>query len=170
MPGGAAMKYAAAVLAVLSVLLGLAWQGERASHARTREQGQKRMAFLHEQAKQAEALQRKAEKELSDAAIAHASRVDGLLSESRRAAVRHAGDSERLRDEARAFAARSGAGCPTAPSAADIEAGPSAALVLADLLGRADARATELAQTADEARIRGLACESDYDRAQRVKD
>ena len=35
-------------------------------------------------------------------------------------------------------------------------------LLLAELLKRADKRAGELAKTADESRIRGLACEAEY--------
>jgi hypothetical protein len=116
-------------------------------------------------ATRANELFRKVEKELSDATIQHATKVDGLLAESRRNGLRNARDSDRLRSEAIKFAASSGAGCSDSTAPADIEAGPSAAMVLADLLGRADARANDLAQAADEARLRGLACEADYDRA-----
>ncbi|WP_046059699.1 DUF2514 family protein [Paracidovorax citrulli] len=52
------------------------------------------------------------------------------------------------------------------PAAGQCAADSAAALdLLADLRNRADDRAGELAQTADEARIRGLTCERAYDDA-----
>jgi len=70
---------------------------------------------------------------------------------------------ERLRDEARQFAA--GVSCPGPDSSAIArgKAATGAAMVLSDLLARADARAGELAKAYDEARIAGVACEASYD-------
>jgi hypothetical protein len=156
------MKWLVIALLGLSALLGLAWQGERLAHSQTQTLAAQKIGHEAELARQAEAERGKAQKELSDAATEHASRVDALLLEQRRAVVRHAADSERLRNEARAFANKP---CHRpSGSAGDIEAGPSRALVLADLLGRADERAARLAHAADEARARGLACEADYER------
>ncbi|UWS65374.1 DUF2514 domain-containing protein [Pseudomonas mosselii] len=69
---------------------------------------------------------------------------------------------QRLRDEAGKLA--SAVGCPgTDPAvAARSEAARRAAMVLSDLLERADARAGELAAAYDRARIAGLACEKSY--------
>ncbi|WP_367616941.1 DUF2514 domain-containing protein [Pseudomonas muyukensis] len=71
---------------------------------------------------------------------------------------------QRLRDEADKFAAT--VGCPSADTgaAARGEAARRAAMVLSDLLARADARAGELAAAYDRARVAGQACESSYDR------
>lgn len=71
---------------------------------------------------------------------------------------------QRLRDEAGKLAAA--VSCPGQDSAitARGEAATRAAMVLSDLLARADARAGELAAAYDRARIAGLACESSYDR------
>lgn len=164
------MKYALGVLVGLLVLLAFAWQAEKAAHHQTRANASAREAALHQQAAHALAVQMQAEQELSDAAIKNASRVDGLLAQIRRGAVRGSADSERLRGEAAQFAARGDAGCQAPPVATDIEADPSAAVVLADLLGRADVRANLLAQALDESRARGLACEADYDRAKKLRD
>jgi hypothetical protein len=70
-----------------------------------------------------------------------------------------------LREAADHFADRlsasevSGNSCTAAAS----KAAASAAMVLADVLKRADQRAGDLAAIADQARARGLACEQAYD-------
>ena len=158
------MKYMAAALAVVCVLLGYGWQAERAAHANTNANHSEHMAALFRQAAEAGAINRKIEKELSDATIKHANQVADMVSANRRLAVRNADDAGRLRNEAAAFASRAGAGGAATPAAGDLPSTSGAALVLADLFGRADSRAGELAQALDEARIRGLACEADYTR------
>jgi hypothetical protein len=73
---------------------------------------------------------------------------------------------QRLRDEAALFAI--GDRCPGSPATADPGAtGTRAAMVLSDLLQRADRRAGELAKAYDAARIAGLACERMYEAARR---
>lgn len=69
---------------------------------------------------------------------------------------------KRLHDEAGKLATT--VGCPGQdPTIADRgEAARRAAMVLSDLLARADARAGELAAAYDKARIAGLACEASY--------
>ena len=69
---------------------------------------------------------------------------------------------QRLRDEAGNLAVA--VGCPGQDPAvaARSEAARRAAMVLSDLLARADARAGELAAAFDRARIAGLACEKSY--------
>lgn len=75
------------------------------------------------------------------------------------AAARAAADS--LRQRAADFAARS---LPDDPAATPgCEAADDRARVLADLLGRAAARADELAEQADSARLAGQLCERAYD-------
>ncbi|MEE1888872.1 DUF2514 domain-containing protein [Pseudomonas carassii] len=70
---------------------------------------------------------------------------------------------QRLRDEAGKLAAN--VGCPSTDPAIAVrgEAARRAAMVLSDLLARADARAGELAAALDRARVAGLACEQAYD-------
>ncbi|WP_409264920.1 DUF2514 domain-containing protein [Pseudomonas sp. KCJK9000] len=69
---------------------------------------------------------------------------------------------QRLRDEAGKLAAT--VSCPGTDSAALArgQAATRAAMVLSDLLARADARAGELAKAYDQARIAGQLCERSY--------
>lgn len=69
---------------------------------------------------------------------------------------------QRMRDDAAKFAAT--VSCPATDTAAIArgQAATRAAMVLSDLLARADARAGELAKAYDRARIAGLACEATY--------
>lgn len=72
-------------------------------------------------------------------------------------------ESGRLLEQARRLAARASQ-CASNPGTA--QGGPAAgqpAMVLADLLSRADERAGELAAAYDRARASGLACERAYD-------
>lgn len=91
------------------------------------------------------------------------------LAESDAIAARDAADG--VLEQAKRLAARAGK-CPSNPSATQSGA-PAAepSVVLADLLGRADARAGELAAAYDRSRAAGLACERAYDalRAGRVE-
>jgi hypothetical protein len=70
---------------------------------------------------------------------------------------------QRLRDEGAKLAAT--VGCPGTDTAAIArgQAATRAAMVLADLLSRADERAGELAFALDRARIAGRQCEREYD-------
>jgi len=69
---------------------------------------------------------------------------------------------QRLRDEAGKLAAT--ISCPGTDTAAVArgQAATRAAMVLSDLLARADERAGDLAKAYDRARIAGLACEASY--------
>ncbi|NWL07807.1 DUF2514 domain-containing protein [Pseudomonas hunanensis] len=70
---------------------------------------------------------------------------------------------QRLRSDATQFAAA--VSCPGTDTAAIArgQAATRAAMVLSDLLARADERAGELATTLDRARIAGQQCEREYD-------
>ncbi|MGO0686846.1 DUF2514 domain-containing protein [Pseudomonas fulva] len=70
---------------------------------------------------------------------------------------------QRLRDDGAQFAAA--VSCPGTDTAAVArgQAATRAAMVLSDLLTRADARAGELAKAYDQARIAGVQCEREYD-------
>ncbi|XEI31175.1 DUF2514 domain-containing protein [Aeromonas veronii] len=81
--------------------------------------------------------------------------------ESDALAARDAADG--VLEQAKRLAARAGK-CPSNPSAT--QSGTTATepgVVLADVLGRADARAGELAAAYDRSRAAGLACERAYD-------
>jgi hypothetical protein len=69
---------------------------------------------------------------------------------------------QRLRDEGAKLAATVSCPGPDTGAIARGQAATRAAMVLSDLLARADARAGELAKVYDRARIAGLACEASY--------
>ncbi|AGN83332.1 DUF2514 domain-containing protein [Pseudomonas putida] len=69
---------------------------------------------------------------------------------------------QRLRDDGAKFAAAISCPGPDTGAIARGKAATRAAMVLSDLLARADARAGELAKAYDRARIAGLACEASY--------
>ncbi|QPG61209.1 DUF2514 domain-containing protein [Pseudomonas sp. BIGb0427] len=69
---------------------------------------------------------------------------------------------QRMRDEAARYAAATSKCAADSASAARGQAATRAAMVLSNLLSRADARAGELAKAYDRARVAGLACEASY--------
>ncbi|CAI8941693.1 DUF2514 family protein [Pseudomonas donghuensis] len=69
---------------------------------------------------------------------------------------------QRLHDDAARYAAAAGKCTADSAAAARGQAATRAAMVLSDLLTRADARAGELAKAYDRARIAGFACEATY--------
>ena len=114
-----------------------AWVQEEAK-ARTEEQ--RRTAALNE----ARANAREQE---------HTAAVDGTGADAA---------GQRMRDEAARYATTAGKCAANTAAAARSQAAIRAAMVLSDLLARADARAGELAKAYDRARIAGLACEASY--------
>ena len=70
---------------------------------------------------------------------------------------------QRLRDEAAQLAATVSCSGPDTATIARGQAATRAAMVLSDLLTRADERAGELATALDRARIAGQQCEREYD-------
>ena len=71
----------------------------------------------------------------------------------------NAGSTVSLSSAATSYAAT--AGCDTGPARRG-EAATRAAMVLSELLGESNQRASNLAKTADDARTRGLTCERAY--------
>lgn len=71
--------------------------------------------------------------------------------------------SDQLREQTKRLAKRASRTCTSATVNADSKAAESAAMVLADVLGRIDKRAGELAEAYDRARVAGLACEQSYE-------
>lgn len=69
---------------------------------------------------------------------------------------------QRLHNDAEKLAATVSCPGPDTATVARGQAATRAAMVLSDLLARTDARAGELAQAYDRARIAGLACEASY--------
>lgn len=116
----------------------------------------------------------KAEADASEAARNEESRrqaavneaIDNARTEIERAradADRASAAADSLRKQAQRLAASAGKACGNPATAAGGKAAASAGLVLADVLGRADERAGELAAAYDRARIAGLACQQAYE-------
>lgn len=140
-------------------------QAERLAHQTTQAQHAQLVAEAEQLRAQTEANRRKAEQELRHAQDTHAQEVAALQHDRDRARAAGRVASERLRDAATAAAARARAQCAAATTA-DLRAATGDPIgVLADVLGRADARAGELADLADRRYIAGRACEREYDRA-----
>lgn len=86
--------------------------------------------------------------------------VDGVVDDA-------SGDGLRVKSEKLAAAT----GCAASDTGASqrSKAATRAAMVLSDLLGRADARARDLAKYADSARIAGQACQASYESLSTVR-
>nr|WP_189659838.1 DUF2514 domain-containing protein [Pseudomonas farsensis] len=124
--------------------------------AATRDSGDRLAEVLGERdARQEE--QRRAEAQNDARAEAHEQRIV-----ADNAALDAAAAGQRLRDEATKLAATVGCPGPDPSVAARSQAASRAALVLSDLLQRADRRAGELAEAYDKARIAGVLCEAAY--------
>lgn len=156
------MTKALAIIAAL-LLCALGWQWGRAEHANglmKTAQGERDAA---QQAQRQEADARKTES-------AQAHRLQEALDAEHlaRLAVEDAGRradaaAGSLRERAQQLAAA--ARCPAAQAgpAASSPAASAPADLLADMLGRSDAAAGELARYADQARLAGQLCERTYD-------
>lgn len=122
----------------------------------TRDSGDRLAEVLGERDARAEE-QRRAQAQEEARANAHEERT---IADAGAAGADAAG--QRLRNEAGNLAAT--VSCPgtNTTAVARGQAATRAAMVLSDLLARADARAGELAKAYDRARIAGLACEASY--------
>ncbi|WP_259073235.1 DUF2514 domain-containing protein [Pseudomonas sp. BIGb0278] len=131
-------------------------RADAAAVAATRDSGDRLAEVLGERNARAEE-QRRAQAQEEARANAHEERT---ISDAGAAGADAVG--QRLHDEAGKLAAT--VSCPGTDTAAVArgQAATRAAMVLSDLLARADARAGELAKAYDRARIAGLACEASY--------
>ncbi|MDR2308301.1 MAG: DUF2514 domain-containing protein [Paucimonas sp.] len=129
---------------------------EAAAASALRDSGDRLAAVLGERSARAEEQRRAAAHE---EVRAHAQEQ---RTNAENAAAGSGAAGQRLRDEADKLATT--VGCPGTDPAVTArgEAARRAAMVLSDLLARADTRAGELAAAYDRARIAGLACEASY--------
>lgn len=131
-------------------------RAEAAAASAQRDSGDRLAEVLGERDARAEEQRRAAAQEQARA-DAHEQRT---IADAGAAGADAAG--QRLRDDSANFAAT--VSCPGTDTAAIArgKAATRAAMVLSDLLARADDRAGELAAAYDKARIAGLACEASY--------
>lgn len=88
---------------------------------------------------------------------------DKELAVARGDAARNAADADQLRNQNLTTAQRWRDALRNTPTCIECAAAGDAIMVQADVLGRADRRAGDLANYADTARAAGLKCERDYD-------
>lgn len=169
MPWGEGVRTLAALLTL--ALLGALWhtgsalQAERLAHKTTKtEHAQATTQAMTEHALEV-ARRRKAEQDLIDAEETHAQEVKTLHLDRDRALARAALESRRVQDAASAAAARARAQCANTAASELRPSTDDPIGVLAHVLGRADARAGELADVAEQRGIAGRACERTYDAA-----
>ncbi len=161
-----------AALLGMSIAFGIGyWSGD--THGADRVQAQwdadttKAQLSAARQALQAEQANRQLEQELRHAAESNARQTEIALADARRdrAAADIAG--QRLREQVAELVAASkrAAGTAAGPAASGtpVAGGATAIDLLAELHARTDAAAGELAAVADDARVRGQACERAYD-------
>jgi hypothetical protein len=135
------------------------WNAEISRHAETRTD----LARIKLAAQTEQASRQIIEQELTHAQNRHAAEAAVLQTRVDAARARADAAAHGLRRAAAAAAAS--AQCADSP-AADLGAATGDAIgVLADVLGRADARAGELADLADQRYFAGRACEREYDAA-----
>jgi hypothetical protein len=94
---------------------------------------------------------------------------DAELAAARAAADRNAADADRVRQQSVAAAREWGARLADSPSREDIAAAAAAIDLCADVRGRLDRAAGEIAAYAGAAHAAGLKCERDYDALSETK-
>lgn len=160
-------------IALAAALAGMGVQSYRLM-AEQRDHSDSRSAFDQERAKAAQTAHaqseqnRKLEGDLREAQATNTALVQSLedaLDGARGAADRSAVG---LRNSTAAAAARARSGCKAATPVGEGPAAGDPIGVLADVLGRADARAQFLGDLADRRGIAGAACELEYDAVYRA--
>ncbi|WP_050720170.1 DUF2514 domain-containing protein [Aeromonas tecta] len=169
-PQGKAVPFLAGALVIVA-LAGGGVALYRSGHA-AGEEGERKtwLAKWNEEATRLATARAKAEQKAREEELRRQSEIDEVrdyaqeeIAQAQADATAAGLESGRLREQARRLAARASQ-CASNPGVA--QGSPAAeqpAVVLADLLSRADERAGELAAAYDRARASGLACERAYD-------
>lgn len=157
----------AAVSAALGAGGAWAWQGHQYERqlAELRSEHAQQVAAAESQRADLQAKHRATEQELQNAQAAHAAEIETLQRDTARARTAAAAAGDSLRRATAAAAQRARAQCADATTAQLRPPANDAIDVLADVLGRIDARAQELADIAEQRGIAGRACEREYDSA-----
>jgi len=164
LPGWLWMLLCAGAISSAAVT-GYQLKSERLAHQTTKSIYAAQVAAAERAAREQSEKNRATEQELRDAQEAHAKEVATLHVDLDGARRRAAVESGRVQDAARAAAARARAQCANTTASELRPPTDDPIGVLAYVLGRADARAGELADIAEQRGIAGRACEREYDRA-----
>lgn len=154
------------VLALASTAAVQTWrlQGAKLEAAEAKTQQATQQADSERLARVASETNRQLERQYRDQVSEIETRAQVDLAQSRVAVDRARDAGQRLQRELAGYVERQRASASEAAAAGQCQADAAPAVdLLAELFSRADERAGELAAVADEARIRGLACEAAYD-------
>lgn len=145
----------------------LYWSGHAAGEAGERKTWE---AKWNEEIARLANARTKAEQEAREEELRRQAEIDEVrnhaqekIAQAQADAVAAGVESGRLREQARRLAARASQCASNSGATQGSPAAERPAVVLADLLSRADERAGELAAAYDRARASGLACERAYD-------
>jgi len=161
------------VLALASTAAVQTWRlhGAQLEVAEAKTQQAKQQAESERLARVASETNRQLERQYRDQVSEIETRAQADLAQSRVAVDRARDAGLRLQRELASYVERQRASASAAAAACQCQADTSPAVdLLAELFRRADQRAGELAAIADEARIRGLACEASYDAVKKAGD
>ncbi len=154
------------VLALASTAAVQTWRlhGAQLEAAEAKAQQAKQQAEGERLARVASETNRQLERQYRDQVSEIETLAQADLAQSRVAVDRARDADQRLQRELAGYVERQRASASAAAAAGQCQADATPAVdLLAELFRRADERAGELAAIADEARIRGLACEASYD-------
>ena len=154
------------VLALASTAAVQTWRlhGAQLEVAEARTQQATQQAESERLSRVASETNRQLERQYRDQVSEIETRAQADLAQSRVAVDRARDAGQRLQRELAAYVERQRASASAAIAAGQCQADAVPAVdLLAELFRRADQRAGELAAVADEARVRGLACEGAYD-------
>ncbi|WP_019578302.1 DUF2514 family protein [Curvibacter lanceolatus] len=160
------------VLALASTAAVQTWRlhGAQLEAAEARTQQATQQAEGERLARVASETNRQLERQYREQVSEIETRAQADLAQSRVAVDRARDAGQRLQRELAAYVERQRRACADSTSVGNGSAKLGNADLLAELFRRADARAGELAAIADEARIRGLACEASYDAVKNAGD
>jgi len=154
------------VLALASTAAVQTWrlQGAQLEASEAKTQQAKQQAESERLARVASENNRQLERQYRDQVSEIETRAQAYLAQSRVALDRARDAGQRLQRELAGYLERQRASASAAAAAGQCQADASPGVdLLAELFRRADQRAGELAAIADEARVRGQACEAAYD-------
>ena len=169
MPWGEGVRTLAALLALaLLAALGALWHtdnvldAEILAHQTTKANYAAQVAAAERVSREQSEKYRTKEQEMRDAQETHAQKVAALHLDLGRDRDRAALESRRVQDAANAAAFRASAQCANSAASKLRPSTDDPIGVLAHVLGRADERAGELADVAEQRGIAGRACEREY--------
>jgi hypothetical protein len=162
--------YALIVVALLAfvAVTQVSLSKEKTAHAETKVKLSTAVAEAAVARANAERVNREKETEVNKLNAKLVEKTNEHLKDKAVAVARANAKSSSLLNAAQEVARKASEKCTGSSTSSDLKTGGGSCVVLADVLGRVNQRAVELAAVADEARIRGQACEAQYDSLEKV--